>query len=185
MKRVAGRATEAGTRGRTGAPPARGFLIRFVAGTLAGIAAIAWIPALSAVSIAFTVRHAATAGRLLGWPVRGEGETLAWNGLRLEIVPDCTPLVPMVLLASAILAYPAPWRRRAAGIAAVWPLLWLYNLARVLAMVAVVERRPGWFEFTHVYLWQAVTLAACVGLFALWLPLAAAPPSRAARAPVP
>lgn len=169
---------------RASGPPrvAGGFLLRFLAGAFAGLGALAWFPGLTSAAIARTVRHAAAAARAIGWPVEAEGVALVWSGQHLEIVPECTPLVPMILLASAIAAYPAPLSARATGIAASLPLLWLYNLARVLTLALVVERRPEWFEFVHVYLWQAVTLAACAGLFALWLRRASATPPGAAAA---
>ncbi len=49
------------------------------------------------------------------------------------------------------------------------PLLWLYNLGRILTTVVVLKNRPEWFEFVHVYLWQTVTVIAVFGLFVLWL----------------
>lgn len=159
-------------------PTARGFVIRFLLAALAGLALVAWSPPLTAAAIAHTVRHMAAVARWFGLPAQIQGSAVAWRGLSLEIVPECTPLVPLVLLVSAIAAYPATLRHRLAGIAIAVPVMWIYNLIRVLALAVVLDRRPAWFEFVHVYLWQAVTLAACAGLFALWLRLAPGPAPR-------
>ena len=166
------------------ASPGLGFVARFLAGAIAGLAALAWIPAITDAAIALTARHAAALARVAGVALHPEGDRLVLGGLHLEVVPECTPLVPFVLLASAMAAYPATLRHRLLGIAVAAPALWIYNLVRVLALVAVLAARPRWFEFVHVYLWQAVTLAACAGLFVLWLRRAETP-GRPARAALP
>lgn len=153
---------------RPGRAPA-GFVLRFLAAALVGLAALAWIPAITRFAIAATVSHAAWLGRRFGMPLEPRDPLLVWGDLTLEIVPECTPLTPLALVAAAMLAYPAAFRQRALGIAGAAAALWIYNLARVLALVVVVAVRPAWFEFVHVYLWQAVTLAASAGVFLLWL----------------
>ena len=155
-------------------------MLRFLGGSLAGLAVLAWIPSITSVAVTQTTRHAAAVAGLFGRPLGARGNLLATGHLHLEIVPECTPLVPMVLLLSALLAYPATWRRRALGAAALIPLLWIYNLGRVLVLVLVLATRPEWFEFIHVYVWQAVTLAVSAALFAAWLRLGPrAAPARA------
>ena len=147
------------------------FVIRFLAGGLAGLALLAWVPAITTFAVTQTTRHAAALAALLGEPLDVKGNVLGAGRLHLEIVPECTPLVPMVLVLSALLAYPASWRSRALGAALVVPGLWVYNLGRVLVLVLVLATRPEWFEFIHVYVWQAVTLAVSAALFAGWVRL--------------
>jgi len=160
-------------------------VLRFLGAALAGLATLAWLPSITEWAVKLTTRHAAAVAAMIGRPLEVNGNVLGAGSLRLEIVPECTPLVPLALLLGAIVAYPASWRQRALGALLVIPALWLYNLGRVLALVLVLARRPEWFEFVHVYVWQAVTLAACAALFALWLrmsmPRAAPAPAASAR----
>src|SRR5262249_12608972 len=86
-----------------------------------------------------------------------------------QIVSDCTPLMPTVLLASAILAFPATWRWKALGLAAGAGALWAYNLTRVLALFVVKARWPQAFDFVHVYVWQSATLLVVFLLFRGWM----------------
>ena len=95
----------------------------------------------------------------------------------LIIIPECTPLMPVLLLAIAMAAYPAPARWKLIGIAAGIAALWLYNVVRMLTLLATLAMRPTWFTFMHVYLWQSMTLLVVSALFLAWLEFA--PPERA------
>jgi exosortase/archaeosortase family protein len=79
--------------------------------------------------------------------------------------------MPTAALWIAIAAFPAPWRWKVGGLLAGAGLLWLYNMARILALVPVLAYRPQIFDFIHVYLWQTVTLLVVFALFLLWLKL--------------
>ena len=46
-------------------------------------------------------------------------------------------------------------------------------------MIRILEWRPAWFEFTHVYLWQTGTILVVFLTFALWLRTLAARPQPA------
>jgi exosortase/archaeosortase family protein len=79
-------------------------------------------------------------------------------GVTLEIIMECTPVMPALLLWSAICAFPASARWKLVGVAAGGILLWVYNIARVLSLALVLRSRPAWFPFVHVYLWQGLSL---------------------------
>jgi len=86
----------------------------------------------------------------------------------VRIVPDCTPLFPTLLLLGGILAFPAGWRMKLAGAAIGVVALWLYNLFRILVLMAVLRWTPAQFDLVHVYLWQSVTLLVVLGCFVAW-----------------
>jgi hypothetical protein len=50
-------------------------------------------------------------------------------------------------------------------------MLWVYNLARILALALVLRFHPTWFEFVHVYLWQTLTLLVVLAMFVSWIRL--------------
>jgi exosortase/archaeosortase family protein len=91
------------------------------------------------------------------------------GGSSLEIVSECTSLVPSLLLVGAIAAFPASPRQRLAGVIAGVAGLWIFNLVRLLVLILIRMRAPGWFDFAHVYLWQTVSVLAAAALFAVWL----------------
>lgn len=158
-----------------------GFAFRFVAGWALVIVLVSWFPGLDRWAVDHTVASLLAAARLFrvaGSTVGGASIQLA--GTALQIVPDCTPLMPFAALAIAVFAYPAAWRWRALGLAGGAVALWLYNLLRIFVLALVLRFHPQWFEFIHIYLWQTMTLLVVFAMFLVWLRL-----QNRAPAPVP
>lgn len=146
-----------------------GFLARFVAGWVATLVLLALVPAIDRWAVSHTVWSLLLTTRLFGVASSGAESDVVIAGVSVQIVPDCTPLMPTAALWIAIAAFPAPWRWRFGGLLAGAVLLWLYNMARILALVPVLAYRPQLFDFIHVYLWQTATLLVVFALFLLWL----------------
>ena len=162
-----------------------GFAFRFVAGWALVIVGVSWFPGLDRWAVDHTVASLLAAARLFG--VAGStagGASIQLAGTALQIVPDCTPLMPFAALTIAVFAYPATWRWRALGLAGGAVALWLYNLLRIFVLASVLRFHPQWFEFIHIYLWQTMTLLVVFAMFLVWLrlqgrasaPVRAAPP---------
>ena len=164
-----------------------GFAFRFVAGWAIVIVLISWFPVLDRWAVDHTVASLLGAARLFRIACTSAGTSIQLAGTALQIVPDCTPLMPFAALAIAVFAFPASWRWRVLGLAGGALALWIYNLLRIFALASVLRFRPDWFEFIHVYLWQTMTLLVVFAMFVAWLRLqSGAPvPARAAPAEAP
>jgi len=136
------------------------------------------VPAVEEAGVRFTVATVQGAMALAGQQVVRAGQTLLVGGLGVEIVGDCSPHVPLLLFAGAVLAFPATWRERLLGLGVGVVALPLFNTLRIVALMAVLVTRRSWFEFVHIYLWQTGTLLVLFGTFGLWLGML----RRAARA---
>jgi exosortase/archaeosortase family protein len=156
-----------------------GFLARFGGGWIAALVLLALVPAIDQWAVRHTLSSLVAISRLFGLQATASGVGVTIGGVPMQIVPDCTPLMPTVALWIAIAAFPAPWRWKLGGLLAGALLLWLYNLGRILALVPVLRHRPQLFDFIHVYLWQTVTLVVVFALFMLWLRLQQLRPARA------
>jgi exosortase/archaeosortase family protein len=106
--------------------------------------------------------------------VRVTGPVFTIGTMSIQIVPDCTPMFPTLLLVGSMLAYPASWQRKATGIACGAALLWVYNMARIYVLMVVLRFAPAQFDIVHVYLWQTVTLLLVLGCFLLWVRISGA-----------
>ena len=146
-----------------------GFVARFVGGWAVVLGLVAWIPSLDRWAVSHTVDSMGWVSRLLRWPFVAYDDALVIHGVSMQIVPDCTPLMPTAAFAISVVAFPAPWRRRLIGIAVGAVLLWVYNLLRIFALIPVLKYRPTWFDFIHVYLWQTTTLIVVFAMFLIWL----------------
>ena len=132
---------------------------------------LSFVPAIDRWAVRHTISSLLFVTHLFRVASMEAGAVITIAGVPIEIVPDCTPLMPTMALWIAIAAFPAPWRSRLAGLFAGALLLWLYNVTRILALVPVLSYRPEIFEFIHVYLWQTLTLLVVFALFLLWLKL--------------
>jgi len=162
-----------GKRGRRqrGAPPIVGFVCRFIAAWVTGLALLALAPSVERWAIHATIASLGIVARVLRVEWTVSGSDVGFAGAHLEIITDCTPIMPTLALWSAMFAFPAPLPWKLSGMAAVGGGLWVYNLARVLALAFVLRSRPSWFEFLHVYLWQSLTLLVVLTMFVCWVKL--------------
>jgi len=91
------------------------------------------------------------------------------EGFGYEISHGCTGLVPVVLLATGIIAYRASVARKIVGVLVGAPALLLLNLVRLVHLYTVGVRRPDWFAPLHEWVWGLVVVLAAVGLWLAWL----------------
>jgi exosortase/archaeosortase family protein len=148
-----------------------GFVSRLLMGFALATGLLTLLPGLERGMVMNTVGSVAGALRLASLDPEISGTTLVVGRAALRIVPECTPLMPAVLLAAAMAAYPSRVRWKLVGIGAGLLALWLFNIVRMLALLATLAWSPGSFRFVHVYLWQSVTLLVVCGLFLAWLRL--------------
>jgi len=153
-----------------------GFVVRLLAGWALGILALSLMPGIERGAVSGTVWSVGATLRGISLHPEITHTTIRLGNAALVIIPECTPLMPALLLGIAMLAYPTPARWKLVGIAAGLLALWAYNVVRMLALIATLALRPGWFKFMHVYLWQSVTLLVVSALFLAWLRFA--PPDR-------
>jgi exosortase H (IPTLxxWG-CTERM-specific) len=119
----------------------------------------------------FTAGIAAVAGvllRLFGYAVQRHGTLLTSSNFAVEIKTGCNGVEAMLVLVAAIVAYPAPWRRKAIGAAVGIAVIQLLNLARVLMLFIVGRDYPARFELFHVVIGQSVIFLASIAIFLVW-----------------
>jgi len=146
-----------------------GFVVRLLIGWALAIVALSLLPGIEHRAVSGTVWSVGATLRAISFRPEITGATIRLGSVALQIIPECTPVMPVLLLAIAMLAYPASARWKLAGIAAGIAALWVYNVIRMLALLATLSFRPTWFKFMHVYLWQSITLLVVSALFLAWL----------------
>ena len=86
----------------------------------------------------------------------------------VQIVKGCESIYPTAMLWAAILAYPAKWRCRIAGLIGCAVILFFVNIVRVVTMFYVGTYFPSIFDFVHIYAWQALFILITLALFLFW-----------------
>lgn len=119
----------------------------------------------------FWARSTAATLHLFGEPATAAGATVISPRFSVDILKGCDAIDPMSLFAAAVLAFPAGWRRKFAGLVAGIMLILALNLVRLVSLFYVGIHLPGWFDFAHYEFWQVafILLAIlCWGLWAAW-----------------
>jgi exosortase H (IPTLxxWG-CTERM-specific) len=159
------------------APPAASrrksllFLARFLALLVAFYLLVAWNPVNDAVVVPFTSAIARVSGALLG--AVGEKVTVVGTEIRsgafaVQIENGCNGVEAALLFGSAVLAFPASWKRRVAGLAAGFAAIQALNLVRVVSLFWIGAHRPSLFDSSHTVIWQSAVVLASVLLFLFW-----------------
>ena len=93
------------------------------------------------------------------------GETIEYSSLHAcrSTLED-----PTLLLVAAMIAFPAPWKRRLVGIVSGVGLLSVVNLLRIVALYQINIHAPRAFEFIHAEVFPLVMVVLAVGAFGVW-----------------
>ncbi len=97
------------------------------------------------------------------------GTTVSSGAFSMGIIEACTGLVPMLILVSAVLAYPSSARQKLVGISLGVVALFALNLIRTSTLFAIGSHFPGFFDSAHYLVWQSLMIIAAVGVWLLWV----------------
>ena len=145
-----------------------GFVIRFGLYWALALGVISQVPAIERWAVNTTVANLSLILRALTVKTVISNNFIQAGRASIEIVPDCTALMPTLVFWAAVAAFPTPWRRRVAGLVMGAVAVWAFNLLRVIVLIAVLWWMPKHFGFVHVYLWQAGTLLVVSAMFMYW-----------------
>ena len=73
------------------------------------------------------------------------------------------------MLCAAILAFPAPWRYKALGLAIGIAAVQLLNVVRVISLFYIGQWNRDAFEWAHLYVWQALIMLDVLVVWLIWV----------------
>lgn len=104
----------------------------------------------------------------------------AHNGFAVAIEAGCNGVEASIVLVAAMLAFPAPWKRKLLGLAIGIVAVQGLNVVRVISLFYLGQWNIDLFEFAHQYVWQALIMLDVLIVWLLWvrtLPRAAPAPA--------
>ena len=104
------------------------------------------------------------------------------TGFGVSIEAGCNGVEAALILIAAMLAYPAPWVHRALGMLAGLAAVQVLNIVRVISLFYVGQWSLKAFEWSHLYLWQALIMLDVLIVFLVWIRTIPAKPARAQHA---
>ena len=158
-----------------------GFLLRFVILLVVFYLIVASKPVNDYVIVPFTTGIAAASGvalRAIGEPAIVAGTEIRSGTFGVNIENGCNGIETALLLAAAVLAFPASWRQRLIGFFLGFVAIQAVNLVRVVSLVWIGRHRPAMFDSSHTVIWQSAVVLFGVLLFLFWA-------SRQTRRPAP
>ena len=91
------------------------------------------------------------------------------NGFAVSIEAGCNGVEATIVLIAAILAFPASWGRKLAGLAAGIVAVQGLNVVRVISLFYLGQWDFQVFEWAHLYLWQALIMLDVLVVFLIWV----------------
>ena len=99
-------------------------------------------------------------GALLGSPI---------NGFTIEMRDGCNGVNVMILLWSAVLAFPVSRAWKLVGLLVGAGAMQGLNFFRFISLFYLGQYSLSWFEFAHLYLWETLIMLDALIVFGLWV----------------
>lgn len=154
------------------ANPARRFIARYVVLLTVMFGVLALRPVNDRVVnpyTTFVAHEAKIALRLFGEDASVRGQTLASPRFSVAIFNGCNGLEAILIFVCGVIAFPASWRHRAIGVLLGFVAIQLFNVVRIVALFYTGILMPGWFNASHVFVWQSLAILFAVFLWLLWV----------------
>jgi exosortase H (IPTLxxWG-CTERM-specific) len=91
------------------------------------------------------------------------------TGFAVTIEAGCNGVEAMLVLLAGILAFPAPWRLKLIGLGIGVVAIQALNLVRIVSLFYLGQWNAQWFEWAHLYVWQALIMLDALIVWLLWI----------------
>ena len=91
------------------------------------------------------------------------------SGFGVRIERGCNGLEAVIILFSAIFAFPAPFKNKLIGFVAGFFAIQILNLVRIISLYYLGQWNYTAFEWFHLYLWQALIILDAMVVWLIWL----------------
>jgi exosortase H (IPTLxxWG-CTERM-specific) len=153
-------------------------MIRFLALFVAVVAVLFGVELLHPVQVAVIEPWTSGLAQLSAWLMTGFDPDVVSHGRVLQsqatgsgvsIEAGCNGVEAAIILVAGMVAFPAPWRLRLLGIAVGLVAVQTANLLRVVSLYYLNLWNREWFDFAHLYLWQALIMLDVLVVWLLWM----------------
>jgi exosortase/archaeosortase family protein len=78
-------------------------------------------------------------------------------------------LEPIVLFGAGVIAFPAPWRRKVAGLLIGGAMLFGLNVVRIASLFLMGASKSSLLDDFHLFWWPAFFIICALALWVAWL----------------
>ena len=91
------------------------------------------------------------------------------DGFAVSIEAGCNGVEATIVLIAAVLAFPAPWRARAAAIGMGFLAIQAMNILRIISLFYLGNWNLDFFSWVHLYLWPTLIMLDVLIVFIVFL----------------
>jgi len=91
------------------------------------------------------------------------------SGFAVSIEPGCNGVEALIILFAAMFAFPAPLKNKLIGFGIGFVAIQALNLVRIISLFYLGQWSMTWFEWFHLYLWQALIILDALVVWLIWL----------------
>lgn len=91
------------------------------------------------------------------------------SGTAVSIQPGCNGVEAMICLTAAIVAFPASWKSKMYGLLFGFIAIQALNIVRIISLFYLLQWNKEWFDWAHLYLWQALIILDALIAFIIWV----------------
>jgi exosortase H (IPTLxxWG-CTERM-specific) len=96
-------------------------------------------------------------------------KVVVFKGFAVKIIEECTGVYEVLIFIAAVLAFPTSLVKKAIGFGMGIPLLYVFNVVRIAVLILVGKYLPDYFDFMHLYFWQATLILMITSVWLLWI----------------
>jgi len=97
------------------------------------------------------------------------GNLMQLGSFNVLIIEECTGIFEVLIFLAAVFAYPTGWIDKLIGVALGVPILYAFNIARIMVLLWVGRFHSQFFDFMHIYFWQATLILMITSVWLLWI----------------
>ncbi len=153
-------------------------MIRFIALFIVLLVGLFTIELLEPVQRHVVLPWTTALAHISGWLIRlfdpeviAQGKVLwrSTTGAGVSIEAGCNGVEACIMLIAAVLSFPSGVLMKVAGIVIGIVAVQSVNVLRVITLFYLVEWNYAWFEFAHLYLWQALIMFDVLIVWLVWV----------------
>ncbi|HET7706851.1 MAG TPA: exosortase H [Thermoanaerobaculia bacterium] len=159
------------TRVTRGLAPRVIFVAKFGAALIVLYVIVALNPVNDHVIVPFTelvAKASAAVLRMSDGGIETAGTVIHSPRFAIDVRNGCNGIEAIILLCSAIIAFPATLRSRLTGLLAASVAIQLINVVRLSSLFWLGTYQRRIFEIFHVAVWQSLIILAAISMFVLW-----------------
>jgi exosortase family protein XrtM len=118
--------------------------------------------------------NAEVSSRIINFITPGEksfsrGGLIGSGTFTIGIAQGCEGIEGILLVTAALCAFNMGMKQKIGGILAGSLILYMANLARIIALYYTLKYRPSMFDFAHVYIGQTFIIFVGILFFMAWI----------------